>query len=375
MYLGIDTSTYFEEIDAGTKYILDGKEIDPLKYLHNVNGVTCMRIRLWVDPFGENKEPYLAGTCDLNNFIKLAKLAMSYGYEILLDIHYSDFWADPGKQLCPKSWVGLTFEEIKDKVYEYTKEVLVTIKKEGIPLKLIQIGNEITNGMIWPYGRLDESVSPRGNYDKLSELLKAGIKATREENPETKIIIHLERSYDHPVYDEYFTNIIKYGVDFDIIGASYYPYWHGTFDQLFDNLKKCQSKFNKEIMIMELGYSFTLEDYIKSGSQAQLVINSDNIDTLLKQLPQPITPEGQAKFVKEFLVRAEKEGVSAVFYWEPLWIPGENICWASKVAQKYIHEEGKSTRNEWANQCLFNYEGVALPSLDEFSIKNIKGDK
>lgn len=365
MFLGIDVSTYFDEQEIGAKYYLNNQEVDPMKLLVE-QGVKYMRIRVWHNPYDEEGHPYLAGTNDINKFIMLSDLAVKYGLRIILDIHYSDFWADPGKQFLPKAWKDLSFEEVEQKVYEHTKDIFKVIREHNFPVDYVQVGNEITNGMLWPYGRLDESVSPRGNYEGLAKLLKQGVKAVREES-NAKIIIHLERSYDQPAYFEYFSNIIRLGVDFDIIGFSYYPYWHGTFDQFFANVKMCKDNFHKEVMVMELGYGFTLEDYIKSGSQAQLVINADKTD-FLANLPYPISPEGQALFIREFLKRAKEAEMVGVNYWEPLWIPGPGICWASEAAQKYIHEEGKSTRNEWANQCLFDYQGKALPALKEFKI-------
>ena len=222
--------------------------------------------------------------------------------------------------------------------------------------------------MVWPYGRLDESISPRGNYDNLATLLKAGIKAAKEIYPEIKTIIHLERSYDIATYNEYFSNIIARNVEFDVIGMSYYPYWHGNFTQFFANVENCKTNFKKEIMVMELGFGFTLEDYLLTNNGAvQLVINDTNIKQLTDSLPHPISPEGQKLFVRDFLKLAKEHEISGVVYWEPLWTPqGEKICWASTYGQAYINELGKSTRNEWCNQCLFDYEGNALPAFKEF---------
>lgn len=367
MVLGIDVSTYFEELEAGAKYFLDGKEIEPLDEFIS-NGVSYMRIRVWNNPFDEEGNPYLGGTNDLATCVKLAKLAKEKGYKFIIDFHYSDFWADPGKQFAPKAWKDLSFEEVKNELGKFTKEALQTLKDGGIDVEYVQIGNEITNGMCWPFGKLDETISPRGNYENLSILLKEGCKAAKEVYPNIKTIIHLERSYDIAIYNEYFENIIKNGVEFDVIGMSYYPYWHGTFEQLFANVENCKKNFNKEIMIMELGFGFTLEDYLLTNNgTTQLVINEKNLETLTKSLPHPISPEGQKLFVRDFLKLAKEHEISGVVYWEPIWTPqGEKICWASTHGQKYINELGKSTRNEWSNQCLFDYEGHALPAFKEF---------
>lgn len=366
MELGIDVSTYFEELAHGAKYFDGDKEISPLNAFRT-NGVSLMRIRLWVNPKSEDGEPYLAGNCDLENFIRLARLAQSKGYEIMLDFHYSDFWCDPAKQTIPKSWRGQSLDELAKTVAEYTESVLKRVKAEGIDLRYIQVGNEITYGMLWPVGRLTENPDgPRGNYQSLIKLIKSGCSSCRKVFPKTKIVLHLERSYDIAIYNEFFGNMQSAEVDFDAIGFSYYPYWHGTFTQFFANVDNCK-KFGKELIVAELGYAFTVEDYIKvEHGGAKLVVSQDNISSFNFTQEYPISPEGQAKFTKDFLSLAKSRGVSAVFWWEPLWIPGEGICWASEAGQKYIGEEGKSTRNEWANQCLFDYSGKMLPAFGEF---------
>lgn len=364
---GIDVSTYLEELQHGAKYYDGDTQIDPLDAFR-ANGVEYVRTRVWNDPRSEKGEPYLAGNCGMENFLALAKLVTDKGFELLLDLHYSDFWADPAKQVPPKAWATMGLEELENAVYQFTRNTIERIKSGGYELPLIQIGNEITNGMLWPVGRLKENEDgTRGNYEPLCRLLKAGIRATREISPQTRIILHLERSHDAVIYDEFFTNMEKFGVDYDIIGASYYPYWHGTLADLFANLNNCK-RFNKQIMIMELGYGFTLENYVlEGGSAARLVVDQSNAEEFGFVREYPISPKGQAMFVKEFLCEAEKNGVECVFYWEPLWIPGKDICWASEQGQEYIGEGGKSTTNEWANQCLFDYSGKMLPAFKEFS--------
>ena len=370
MKLGIDVSTYFEEKRANARYLLNGKEVDPLKVFKD-NGITYMRIRIWNNPFSEDHKPYKGGTCDVDNFLKLATLSKQYGYKIVPDFHYSDFWADPGKQFIPKDWANDSYETLLLKVSEFTKNTLLKLKDNGIDVEMLQIGNEITNGMLWPIGKLTDNGEGkrRGNYDALCGLLKAGINAAKDVYPNAKIILHLERSGDAKVYQEFFEEMEKHNVNYDIIGASYYPYWHGSFKQLFTNLDACKARFNKEIMIMELGYGFTLEDYILTNNGApHLVINEDKLKEMKENLPYPLNEEGQASFIEEFLSLCKKHGVEAVFYWEPLWIPGEDICWASSDGQKYINECGKSQRNEWANQCLYDYKGNALKALNRFKI-------
>ncbi len=363
MILGIDVSTYLEELFHGAKYYDGDAVIDPLDaFVHN--GVDYMRIRIWNDPKSPDGKPYLAGDCDIDNYVRLGRLAKEKGYKLLMDLHYSDFWADPGKQMIPKAWADYGIDEMVDAVYSFTKECLQTAVREGVAPALIQVGNEITNGILWPVGKL-EIDGKRGNYDNFCRLIGAGCSACREICPEARIILHLERSNDKAVYQEFYTEMANHGISYDIIGASYYPYWHGTPAELMENLNACK-RFGKEIMVVELGYGFTDKGYTLGGEERRLVIDAERAVVPGVTDRYPLTPEGQAEYIKDFLALVRENGIAGVFYWEPLWLPGEGICWASEASQAYIHEEGKSTSNEWANQCLFDYEGKKLPAFDEF---------
>ncbi len=368
MILGIDASTYFEEIDHGAVYKKNGKTIDPLLEFRR-NGVDWFRIRLWNDPYSEDGEPYLAGTCDLKSYIRLAERVKELGYHILLDFHYSDFWADPGKQMIPKAWRGMVLDELAESIYNFTKRTLITLKEVGLAPEMVAVGNEITNGFLWPMGKLDMGGGVRGNYESFLKLLSSGVAAVREVLPSAEIMLHLERSNDREVYREFFKEVTEAGIDFDIIGASYYPYWHGTPEELFFNLKECRDNFSKKIMVAELGYGFTTKPYSLDGEKKRLVIDEERAYIEGFTDKYPISAQGQAAFVRDFLRGARENGIDGIFYWEPLWLPGEGICWASEAGQNYIGESGKSTANEWANQCLFDYEGEMLPAFSEFSHK------
>ena len=163
MILGIDTSTYLEELSHGARYYDGTLEIDPLNAFAS-NGVNYMRIRVWNDPHSPEGEPYLAGTCDLDNYVKLGKLAKAKGYHLYMDLHYSDFWADPGKQFIPKAWADYSLDELADAVYDFTCHCLNTAIREGVAPEMIQVGNEITNGILWPIGKLEVD-GKRGNYE------------------------------------------------------------------------------------------------------------------------------------------------------------------------------------------------------------------
>lgn len=365
MILGVDISTYLEELEHGAVYLDGEKPVDPLDAFL-ANGVNWLRIRVWNDPKSEAGEPYLAGSCDIDHYIRLASLAKRKGFHLLMDFHYSDFWADPGKQFIPKAWREFDIAQMTRAVYAFTRDCLQKAKAAGVAPEMIQVGNEITNGMLWPLGKLELHDGTRGNYDNFCRLVDAGCRACREVTPQARIMLHLERSNDKAVYQEFFSRMADAGIDYDIIGASYYPYWHGTPEALFDNLRACRV-FGKEIIIAELGYGFTTSAYSLEGEETRLVIDAERAFVPGVTEQYPMTPEGQAAYLRDILRRAREEKISGVFYWEPLWIPGEGICWASQAGQAYIHEEGKSTANEWANQCLFDYRGRKLPGFDAFA--------
>ncbi len=365
MILGIDASTYLEELEHGACYYDAGRKIDPLDAFR-ANGVDHMRIRVWNDPKSPEGKPYLAGNCDLSHYLRFARLCKDKGYKLLMDLHYSDFWADPGKQTIPKAWVNFDIDALTEAVYAFTRECLEAAVDADVAPDMIQVGNEITNGFLWPVGRLETPEGTRGNYGNFCRLVGAGCKACREVLPEAKIVLHLERSNDGAVYQAFFTEMEKAGIPYDIIGASYYPYWHGTPEELFANLDACR-RFGKERMVMELGYGFTTEAYSLNGAAQRLVIDTDRAYVPGFTEKYPVTPEGQEAFIRDFLKEARGQDIAGVFYWEPLWLPGEGICWASEAGQTYIHEEGKSTTNEWANQCLFDYEGRKLPAFEIFA--------
>jgi len=364
MILGVDVSTYLEELEHGARFYDGEREIDPLDAFI-LNGVDRMRIRIWNDPKSEGGEPYLAGNCDIASYLKLAELAKSKGFKLLMDLHYSDFWADPGKQFIPKAWASYGIDEMCDAVYSFTRDCLLRASEKGVLPEMIQVGNEITNGILWPVGKL-ELDGKRGNYDNFCRLIKAGVKACREIAPEAKIVLHLERSNDKAVYQEFYSEMASHGVDYDVIGASYYPYWHGTPEEVMENLNACKH-FGKEIMIVELGYGFTDKPYSLNGEEMRLVVDEERAVIPGVSDKYPLTPDGQAEYIKHILDLVKENGIGGVFYWEPLWLPGEGICWASEAGQSYIREEGKSTANEWANQCLFDYEGRKLPAFDKFN--------
>ena len=355
---GMDISTLLEiEENNGLFFDLDSERPQDLFDILKRYGVNSIRLRLWNDPYDEFGNPYLAGTCDLNRVIKLAKRAIEHQMNIMLDFHYSDFWADPGKQILPKAWKNYDDIALKNAIYQYTKETLLRFKEENIDIKYVQIGNEITNGMCWPNGHLDGTDC---KWDNLAMFLKSGINALKEVFPSSKSILHLERSGDNELYRKWLTEITDRRVEFDILGVSYYPYWHGTLRDLEDNLTDIQKTFNKNIMIVETSYGFTLEKH----SNSNLVVNAESVEELPVKLEYPISIEGQREFLDDLFKLSKKINLLGLYYWEPGWLAVPNTSWASSEARVYINEAHKDGGNEWSNQGLFDYQGKALRGLE-----------
>ena len=366
MTLGIDASTQLELDKTNPHYYYKGEEVEPWSFMRSHNNIEMMRLRLWVDPYDEEGRPYGGGTCDLKSFITLAKRALKLGYKVVLDFHYSDFWADPSKQSLPKAWRNLNFEELVEKVHSYTLETLLTVKKEGIPLFAVQVGNEITHGTLWPFGAINGN--EHKDYDNLCTLLQSGATAVREIYPEAKIILHLEKSGDKVGHDEWYGNMVYHNVDFDVVGLSYYPYWHGTMKALEENIVNLRDKYHKEIWIVEAGYPFTWKPYGAADEKSILFVKEEQYKTYTGDpLPYPLDKKGQADYLRHLMSLSEGLGVKAICYWEPFWIPSTKVGWARVPGMLYEGKEPMAEDlNEWANQTLFDYEGEATPGLDAF---------
>ena len=288
----------------------------------------------------------------------------------MLDFHYSDFWVDPGRQRAPKAWEGKEYAEIVELLREYTRNSLLKIKKSGIDLSAIQVGNEITNGMVFPYGQLwrEHTEKEGGDFKGLAGLFKAGYEACKEIYPNALVVCHLEHSASKELQENYFSRLIEEGVSFDVIGESYYPYWHGTLGELEDNIKNLQEKFHKPIWLVETGYewgpSLVEGHHNDFDGEAGDLFKVGNIDG---RVPFPSTLQGQADYYKELLTRMKRLGVGMIFYWEPAWILMPHNAWAKDAGQIYCGLTPGKAENDWANETLFDFEGNATPAIDVFT--------
>ena len=352
---GMDISTLLEEEACGARYFDNGEQGDMLEILQRY-GVNSVRLRLWNDPYSEDGKPYGAGTNDLVKTILLAKRALKLGMGFLLDLHYSDFWADPGKQFVPKAWRGYSEEELEQAVYGYTTEVLRILKEKDALPALVQVGNEITNGLLWPTGQ-------KPNYENIARYVSAGIRAVRNFDASLPIMIHLDNGGNNEMYRDWFDHYIQMGEDFDIIGLSYYPFWHGTMQQLEDNMRDMAERYHKKLIVAEVSMGFTMEDYrAYEGETAGKGMATR--PELVEKIEYPMTKKGQQDFMTDFLNRITSvPGCEGFYYWEPGWIPVPGCGWATEEALEYTGEQGPGG-NEWANQALFDYDGNVLPALE-----------
>jgi len=349
-----------EQIEKnGGKFYDKGTEQDALKILKE-SGVNYIRLKLWNDPDGNG-----GGNSDLETIKNLAVRAEELGMKIFLNFHYSDFWADPSLQTKPEAWKDLNYSVLKDAVYNFTYQSLVELQKAGATPDMVQVGNELNNGMLWPEGKIwAKDDEPVGGFAQFAELLQSGLNAVDEfsadKEKEIKTVVHLADGGDNDLYRWFFDRLIAKGVsNFDVIGVSYYPYWHGTFAELKNNLNDISGRYNKEVAVVETAYAFTLNN----GDDLDNIVGQDQID-LVDQFDgtddgdYPASIQGQTDIVHRVMKIVNEvpnnKGIG-VFYWEGDWIPVDGAGWKT----------GKG--NAWENQAMFDFEGNALPSLNVFN--------
>jgi arabinogalactan endo-1,4-beta-galactosidase len=331
---GHDLSFAVQEAAIGNGFSDRGHKALPEQILAD-HGANFVRLRLWFAPPG--------GYSNLTSVLDMARRAHAAGMQILLDFHYSDFWADPATQNTPTAWQGQDLPTLAQTVRTYTRDVLAALAAQGTPADMVQIGNEIRNGMLWPLGWAD-AWSGAG-WSNLGALLRAGAAGVAEApGPRARIVIHFDQGGDNAFSRVFFDRVVEQGVPFDVIGLSYYPFWHGTITQLRTNMTDMAARYSKDVMIVETQYGWTLA-------------NGDSLGNFLWEASQvvsgyPVTPDGQLAFVSDLvsaLAAVPKGRGAGIFYWQPEWIPG--VGWTP----------GAGTPND--NLTMFNFSGQALPSV------------
>ena len=316
-YVGGDISVLQSYEDKGVAYYDDkGTKIaDVLKYMKSdAVGWNAQRVRLFVNPVRKDADGHTdAQVCqDLDYVVRLCKRIKAEGFALLLDFHYSDTWADPSNQWIPKEWGSLNDLQLEAKLYEYTKACLQRLVKEGATPDFIQIGNEISYGMLWSVNvnRSDKtnrcfSDSPAANWYRFIRLLEQAAKACREVCPQAKIVIHTERSGDPAAVKDIYSRLVS--VDYDIIGLSYYPFWHNSLQVLSQSLSALKTAFpSKKVQIVETAYYYQWQPEVIPYDFSS---------------KWPVSPAGQAAFAKDLIAELKKHDNVNALYW---WFPEEN---------------------------------------------------
>lgn len=357
--IGADVSSLPEVERCGGKFYDHGVQRDALEILRDY-GVNTVRLRLWNDPYSPEGRPYGAGSCDLEYVTALARRVKAMGFSWLLDFQYSDFWADPGKQTVPKAWRGLDLEGLVRAVGEYTGAVLRSLRDAGAAPDMAAVGNELSLGLLWPYGKYPD-------FAAMTRLVSAGVEAVRAFDPALPVMVHLDNGGSNALYREWFDGYLAHGgADFDCIGLSYYPFWHGPLSGLRDNLRDIGARYGKPLIVAETSMGYTMEDYRRYEKlPPEQLKGMATRPALVEKIEHPMTPEGQRAFLRELIdiLRAEPKA-AGYCWWEPCWIPVPGSGWATEEGWTYVGERGPGG-NEWANQALFDYEGNALPALEE----------
>lgn len=362
--MGMDASAVPSLEASGVKYYdYDGTEKDVYQILSE-NGVNYIRVRIWNDPFDSEGNGYGGGNCDIENAVEIGKRATKYGMKLLVNFHYSDFWADPAKQQAPKDWKYLNLEKKTEALYEYTKESLERLVAEGVDIGMVQIGNETTGKMCG-----------ETQWKNIAKLMSAGSDAVREVCPDALVAIHFTNPEKITNYESYSANLNYYGVDYDVFASSYYPAWHGTLENLATVLNKVANQYGKKTMIIETAYANTTEDTDFFGNGG-----TDGVKEY------PFSEQGQANHIRELtnLAVNEMDNCIGICYWEGTWISVGGETWeensaiweqyGSGWASSYAGEYDPDDAGLWYggcsvdNQAFFDATGKVRESLKVFAL-------
>ena len=335
---GVDVSSYLALKASGVKYYdYEGKELDDAGFFSFLKdcGVNYVRIRVWNNPYDENNNGFGGGNNDLAKAVTMGKLATDAGMRVMIDFHYSDFWTDPGKQKSPRAWEGMSIEDKATALYDFTKSSLQTLKDSGVDVGMVQVGNETNNG-----------IAGETDFTNMCRLFSSGSKAVREIFSSAKVVLH----FTDPGKVDYSTVASKLNdnnVDYDVFASSYYPFWHGSLDNLKTNLNKVATNYNKEVIVAETSYLVTDEDYDGHENYAPKSGQS---------LPYTSSVQGQVDSVTDIMKTVSEvdsgKGIG-VMYWEPAWIG---------VGNAYNDDGSLSEEKLAANRALWERDGSGWAS-------------
>lgn len=362
--LGMDASCVPALERSGvTYYDFDGQQQDVFKTLSQ-SGINYIRVRIWNNPYDSGGNGYGGGNCDLQNALLIGKRATAYGMKLFVDFHYSDFWADPGKQQAPVSWQNMDIATKTQALYLYTWESLQLLKHNGVDVGMVQIGNE-TNG----------ALCGETEWESICALMNAGSRAVREVFPDAQVVLHFTNPEKDGLYRYYADQLKTYAVDYDVFASSYYPYWHGSLENLAKVLSEISQTYHKKVMVAETSYAYTSQD---SDFFANTITDSSQVAK-----PYDYSIDGQSTAIRNVIqtVAGITDGIG-VFYWEGTWISvGRNTQaenrqlwqqygtgWASSFAGAYDPQDAGKWYGGCAvdNQALFDPDGHPLSSLHIF---------
>lgn len=346
--MGMDISSVITEFNSGVVYKdYSGKEIDNVtafcKFLAE-NGINHIRVRVWNDPYDSNGNGYGGGNNDVATAKEIADACRSAGIKMLVDFHCSDFWTDPGKQMVPKAWKGYTVDEKAVAVEKFINESLNTIDASKDVVDMVQVGNETTGGFIG-----------ETKTDAMCKLFSAGSKGVKDYNSDVKVVIHVESPQKNTL-TKWSDNLEKNNVNYDILGTSYYPYWHGTLSNLKKEISYVQTKHNKDAMVVETSYAYTLDDSDGHGNTVREGNNDDSAEAT-----EPFTVQGQATFMRNLINAVNEAGGLGVYYWEPAWITVGDTTGLSETDATARYEANKKIWEEKGSGWASSYSGEYDP--------------
>ncbi len=361
---GVDISSIISLEDAGVIFRdQNGKQQDIFKTLAE-HGVNYIRVRVWNRPYSNDGTSYGGGNCDVNTAAEIGRRAAEYNIKLLVDFHYSDFWADPAKQRVPKDWENYSLEQKKTAIYDYTIQSLETIANSGAKIGMVQVGNETNCNFC-------------GEKDmyKICEMFSSGCKAVKDFDPSVMRVLHFANPNKAENYEWYAKVLNECNVDYDVFATSYYPYWHGTLENLTNILTEIAYSYNKYVMVAETSYPYTNDDCDGFANS----VSKDSDDVVFNY---DISPQGQADCLSDVFQAVADVGEKGlgVFYWEPAWIGLNGLDhdkqteiwekhgngWATQKAIEYDQSAKWAGGSSYDNQGLFDFYGRPLESLKVF---------
>ncbi|MEV5068605.1 glycosyl hydrolase 53 family protein [Microbacterium sp. LMI12-1-1.1] len=369
--MGVDVSTVLSLEESGVVFRdAAGQPADLFEVLA-ADGVNSVRVRVWNDPYDATGRGYGGGDVDVDRAVEIGERATAAGLDVLVDFHYSDFWADPARQLAPKAWEALTEAETVTALHDFTAGALQRFADAGVDVRMVQIGNE-TNNAIAGHTRSGREIDAQ-----FAALVSAGSAAVREVLPGALVAVHFTNPETAGRYATYAAGLASFGVDYDVFASSYYPYWHGTVENLTAVLSDIATTYDKKVMVAETSWAHTLED----GDGYPNVIGAGGITG-----QYPVSVQGQAWELRDVIAAVAAVGAAGigVYYWEPAWLPvgpasevdANRVLWeqfgsgwATSAASDYdpLHVGEFYGGSAWDNQALFAWDGTPLESLRTFS--------